>query len=482
MVGRAAQAILQWRLERGARVGYLDTLAGSTSFTSAVTTQFKLRVASFLGLGLLLVWTLSPIGGQASLRQMAFGNASTSEPAMFTYMIPGKNLSGYAQSSRQSDLSVANTLFLASIIAPTATKHSTLDTWGNVRIPMIEPYEQTRALEEHGWFNVSGDAQGAYSSLVGIPILGTSKSASNDHSLKVETSYFHLVCPTVNGSNYHENITSLLSPLAQLPEGVGDGALMFSTDNSSQRALADPSELKPRKFTYWTWGNTGISTCTVSTTYVEADILCAASTPCAVSRMRRSQQVHPPPGFTVLDIEASGSTWDRFTDAFTTSAGGHPATDTVVQDYLVEPDDPLAVYRQLFYGYKAPPYSNEDIALRLGQLMNTYWACLTGMYAISGGMSPATAWMEGTNASTANYLLANSDTVTGTTTTWYAVIVAQHGWIVALSIASIIMVVASLARPIVHFFLTTGPEVALVSFPTRKSTFPRSGQQSNASI
>ena len=37
VVGRAAHAVLLWRLERGERIGVLDLLAGSTSLTSTVT-------------------------------------------------------------------------------------------------------------------------------------------------------------------------------------------------------------------------------------------------------------------------------------------------------------------------------------------------------------------------------------------------------------------------------------------------------------
>lgn len=82
----------EWRLEHGARVGTLDTLASSSSLTSAITSQVQLRIFSVLGTSLMLVWALPSVGGQASLRQIALVNASTSDPAMFAYMVPGMNL------------------------------------------------------------------------------------------------------------------------------------------------------------------------------------------------------------------------------------------------------------------------------------------------------------------------------------------------------------------------------------------------------
>jgi hypothetical protein len=63
VLGRAVHAILIWRLENGERIGILDTLAGSTSLTSTFTSQLQLRRITLLGVTLIAVWALSPVGG-----------------------------------------------------------------------------------------------------------------------------------------------------------------------------------------------------------------------------------------------------------------------------------------------------------------------------------------------------------------------------------------------------------------------------------
>ncbi|KAF2818357.1 hypothetical protein CC86DRAFT_309338, partial [Ophiobolus disseminans] len=157
VVGRAAHSILVWRFEKGARIGTLDTLAESTSLTSTVISQFKLRVVSFLGVGLVTVWALSPVGGQASFRQLSIGVTTKTEPVVFDYMASTANLYGYEDSGRNSVWAVVNTLFNAAMIGPLATKRSPLDLWGNVKIPRIEYYEADHNTppDNDGWFDVN---------------------------------------------------------------------------------------------------------------------------------------------------------------------------------------------------------------------------------------------------------------------------------------------------------------------------------------
>jgi hypothetical protein len=71
IIGRLAHTVLLWRLEKGARIGLLDTLAGSTSLTSTVTSQIQLRTISILGFGIVLLWLLLPLGGQAQSGSLA---------------------------------------------------------------------------------------------------------------------------------------------------------------------------------------------------------------------------------------------------------------------------------------------------------------------------------------------------------------------------------------------------------------------------
>ncbi|KAI1411309.1 hypothetical protein F5Y13DRAFT_191584 [Hypoxylon sp. FL1857] len=456
VVGRAAHAILIWRLERGARVGTLDLLAGSTSLTSTVTSQFQMRTISFLGLILVAIWALSPIGGQASFRQMTIGPKVSTETTNFTYMIPNGNLAQYDSSERNTYFSIINSLFISSLISPDSTKQSAVDTWGNVKVPLIETYENSSTPDSQGWFT-TGDSNITYSSLVGLPVSGFGGNFIK-HSVSMEAQYLYLNCPVVYGLWF--NISTIDAGLSF----IGPGAEMWSLDDSLERmqiASTDPAKMaRPRWFSYQWWDSPTnmTSNCSITTTYVEVDVECGGSATCAVSRLRRSRLAHPPAAFTLMDTWAQS--WGTFGHNFVNSMAGHPAYGTAVQFYLLNPSNPLAGYSNSDYGTDSHP-TNDVYAARLGQLVNTYWTCINGMHAVPGGMTPETAYMEGTNLSSPANFLANSSISVGTRSTSTPVIKCDYGWVVALSIASMVLVLASLVHPIVRFFFTTAPDLML---------------------
>lgn len=438
-------------------------LAGSTSLTSTVTSLVKLRIFSVLGIALIVIWAFSPIGGQASFRQLSLGSTTNNESTSFTYMVNGANMFQYDDSDRQTYFQVTNGLFIASIIAPLATKLSSTDTWGNVKVPFIEPYENATTPDEQGWYAVNGNDT-VYSSLVGIPISGTDRH-SVFHVANVETSYIQLECPIVNG----KWITAPDDGLT-----CGTGACMWSTDNSTRRVESKKSELKPRSLIYETWDVTGCSQCSMTTTYVEIEVKCLPTSKCAVSKLRRSRGPHPPPAYVSMD--SYWHSWDLFRYAFVTSVVGHPTYPTVVQYYLKAPEDPMTRFLAALNGAssKAKPPSDELFALRLGQLINTYWTCLQAWRAITGGMTPETAYMEGTNTSASfGHFLTNSSTTSGSRSHSTPVIESHSSWVITLLVASLIMVIASLISPVVRIFLTRGPDIMfnISGLATRNSAF-----------
>ncbi|KAJ8115281.1 hypothetical protein OPT61_g3031 [Boeremia exigua] len=197
IVGRATHTVLRWRLERGESIGVLDTLAASTSLTSTLVSQFHLRAISLYGNILVSVWMLSPIGGQASIRQMTIGMRSTTESTSFDYFIHnGHNLysfvsgAGYTNNPQSS---IANTILIGGIIGSLTTT-STVDTWGNVKIPRIEYYESKAVPDNEGWLNTAFGSPESYSSMIGIPISGTNATQFINYKMTIQTSYIQTEC------------------------------------------------------------------------------------------------------------------------------------------------------------------------------------------------------------------------------------------------------------------------------------------------
>ena len=72
-----------------------------------------------------------------------------------------------------------------------------------------------------------------------------------------------------------------------------------STLSIDYTKLVDLNVLQPRTFFYGSWGPTGLSQCSLTTTYIEAEIACKPS--CAASRLRRSRlATNLPPAFVMI--------------------------------------------------------------------------------------------------------------------------------------------------------------------------------------
>lgn len=205
-------------------------------------------MVNFLGLFLVAIWSLSLVGGQASFRQMTFGSRASDQPSEFTYMVHSGSMDRFGDSDGASYLGIVNTLFVASIIAPAPTKSSPRDTWGNVKVPMIEHYESSTHADDNGWFTTTNGDETIYSSIVGIPMAGTDLTDFINYVTRIKTVYFRLDCPTFNS-----NFTGLGPNNTYNNVVIGDSAKIWGYINSTgriQQAQSDIESFEPLNFTY----------------------------------------------------------------------------------------------------------------------------------------------------------------------------------------------------------------------------------------
>jgi hypothetical protein len=337
VVGRASRACLFWRLEVGEKLGILDMLASSTTFASAILAQITLRSVSTIGCVLAVVWALSPLGGQASLRIMTVGPKAVTNYAKFDFLSAENSYADWRSGSGADSFEVtAAGLYLASLTGPQRVKDSPRDLWDNVKIPMLEDIP--------GWAEDSGHvdvwhrvpAQNiSYASLVGIPVSGLVSDVDSGE-FNIETSYWRLDCPIVqrgsmcdlvNSDTFQTNDPSPsfnlsgswgFAPISCPSTGwVGKAAMSSSLftnssiDGSDGRGCAaNQTDALPRRFIYTGWpqyfASSGSASdqfsalCTLTTSWVEVEVRCQGRE-CAVPRMRRSQLSRPSPGWTSLD-------------------------------------------------------------------------------------------------------------------------------------------------------------------------------------
>jgi hypothetical protein len=491
ILGRATHTILRWRLEHGERIGVLDTLAASTSLTSTVVSQFQLRTISVFGVVLVVIWALSPIGGQASLRQMTIGTSNTTHNATFEYLVHNGYTTGFLGSTNRSFWQIVNSIFLSAVIGSAASRSAPVDGWGNVKIPRIEYYESQATPDGDGWYNTTGASSETYTSMVGIPMSGTDSDDFVNYQTRIHTPYLRTVCSLTTLGSKEKNLTV---PGMRTLYGAG-AIIQFNDTMRDRRRFSDPKDLAPLQFNYETrrWADSNYQlTCNLTSSYAETEITCPRSTSCMATKVRRSQLESPPPAWTYLDLSAPGQPvlFSRILE----SVDNHNFTPTILDKYLYDPESAIKPSKDLS---SLPLTSAENYSVHLGQLFNSYFTIMNGMYTIGGGLNNDTAYFWDQNmtfmipenrrdvvldppqpilwyqALDTGELKGKVWSTKGTKSTSKEVIVAHKPWVITLCIASIVLIFGSLVSPIIHLFFLRAPEVMMnfSSLATRHNSY-----------
>ena len=434
---------------------------GSLTIFGTVELQILLRTFNVLGIGLVLLWALSPLGGQASLRLLETGRQPNGSIQNVSYLNP-EAASILAQGGDIiSSLGFeVNALYLAALLTPPAGQASAVDTWSNVKIPMIESLESTSKSDVDGWFSVSA-GNTSYASLVGLPIDGIRKVGS--YHFSVESLYMKLDCPTISVFTL-ENGTS-----------QGGFSLQLITANSTQLLLY-PNQTSYPKVEPWKLNFSALSNlasddaftanCTLTRSSVESNITCDHGS-CSVTQIRRSKYDQRPPGYTPLynGIGAVGlqTYWPR-------SGGGgqHSGSSTATEYFLADPTMKSLLTAKDNIGISLKGLSADVFSERLSLLLNTYWQCSIVPWYQTGNFP--------SNASSLNddpfiYGQQTFNTTTTTVTTFTDIYICNKIWAAILFVASSILLLCGLCGAIVKH-MSHGPKIlGYVSTMTRDNPY-----------
>lgn len=461
IVGRATHAILLWRLERGEKVGTLDLLAGSTSLTSTVVSQVQMRLMNHIGLGLITIWLLSPVGGQSSFRQISVGPTSVVEDAVFSHVVPNSDVwtPDVPISKTQTD-----SLYVAGIMTPEA-KGYPRDAWGHIKVPRIEYYEGTSSPGDEGWYktgNFTLDLD-SYSSFIGIPIGGIDSAGFVDYSTTVQAMYFSLMCdPYLGRSRYEFNQSTWIGHV-------------FWNNYTTGTAEPPPQDLNPFTFVFKR-GDFPLLNCTAKTVYVEVGVTCPTYTTCSASRVRRSRHEHPPTDRTRLGWFlgiSPGSSWSVNmskpvgSDDYA-SQKNEPAINLYSRSWLGTPKNYMGTAPA-----NASELSYEKFSIRLSQTLNAYWSTMYCKNSLVHRFNESTLppdekriWSYQDESyqsepSREAYLFPGTWPSTGTKRNNVAVFQAHYGWVVALIVSSAVLITASLVPFYIRTWLSHGPDVLM---------------------
>lgn len=212
-MGRCIYQISRWKLEKGGAIGLLEQLLGSRTMGSTVLTHFQLQSFNLIGVLLVLCWAFSPFGGQSLLRMLDSRLATVTHssniwrddpetPSMFSSLRdvrdPDPSLDPIIKQAVDEHTNLIDALYNAALLSPDSVKNSSMDIWGNLKIPLLSSYGDA---ESSDWQQVQDPSKMEYSSLVGIPLHGV---PVGNTTFNLETSYIDITC---------YNVSSFLDPL-----------------------------------------------------------------------------------------------------------------------------------------------------------------------------------------------------------------------------------------------------------------------------
>jgi hypothetical protein len=164
--------------------------------------QLLLRRCTVVGTQLLLLWSLSPLGGQASLQALQRAVAVSRNATPLRYLYTGPYATFLVPGNFTSES--PKVIILSVLMATQRMKVAPRDTWGIVRVPrfdMLPTYDAAdggRRGQCHSVPRITEPER--YAALVGVPVVGLPAAAAASANITIdftlEASYMSLACGT----------------------------------------------------------------------------------------------------------------------------------------------------------------------------------------------------------------------------------------------------------------------------------------------
>ncbi|GLB06537.1 hypothetical protein AtubIFM57258_001847 [Aspergillus tubingensis] len=479
IVGGSMKSNPSWCIQthRGTTVGLLQRCLGSQSISSAVLTQIQLGLLDFGAIMIVFLWSLSPLGSQASLRVISIVARNSSSPRNLTTIntftaYQYGNAEGLAEAQR---IVVYPTV--AVIMAAPLLEKRNQDLWGNVRFPMLENEQSLWDTTGHEWTAMPEENNLTYASLVGTPV-GNLADAGNT-SFTLPGSYLYINCSKFGKSNQTDftNYTSSSSPLPETGvdctwasmRGGTQYQIAISQPCSNFRLLPEANTTRPARQLQFESQVEGTSRaewtraeCDLTTTYVDANVTCTASasgsssaSTCQVSSVRASPAPPYDRNWTVFDLNEPFSSQPVLTLLSTFFPNAQVAGgDQPILAYLENPYHAVVSPDSLQGTYTA---GKKVFETRLAQILNSVLyigidpSSFTGSFAEEEALA-AKVVQEDT-------VIPISQTVPGASTTLiHEVVQCSRSWLGVLLAASLALFLCAIAGAILRF-CTLAPDV-----------------------
>jgi hypothetical protein len=458
--GRSMKMIARYLAEKGTRLSTLELLMASQSVWGTVESQLLLRRFTVVGVNLLFLWTLSPLGGQASLRLLSTSTSTAENFTPLRYLSTGAGAAVWAMTSgtyveNDGSLSQVEGLYAAALLGSNRVKEGPEDTWGNVKIPYLEHQHGTQNTTD-GWTAVTSDSRRPedYISLVGIPVIG--RPIDRDGRFSLETSQITVQCEPFtsyavkNKTDYVElNMSGQNSPWDDplvaggkkstfflqtdipLTNGGDDGDGRFNSFTGYLNTSMIGQDFPKRKMTYASsfgfgpLGNTtlNVANCSLGQLHTETIINCVKAR-CAAVRIRpslsdlRDTQVTPFDHILVSQLALAA-----FPKAFGWSRGSNPTEQFIYNTTSFQLASPTSNLGANPGWVDLATLTSDVFAKRLALVLNTYYQLTIAPNAYLGDLPQDNLTVFGRDTIPAKdvdvYLPRNTTTENTTFEDWY---------------------------------------------------------------
>ncbi|KAL6150944.1 hypothetical protein ACJBU6_09945 [Exserohilum turcicum] len=468
--GRSMKMIARFLAERGTKLSTLELLMASQSVWGTIESQMLMRRLTLVGMNLLFLWTMSPLGGQASLRLMSKSTRTDSTYSPLRYLSTGPGSAAWAISSgtyveMDGSLSQVDPLYAAALMGSEQSKRGPEDTWGNVKIPYMEYREET-GNKTNEWITITPGSQKPedYVSLVGIPVMG--RPTDRDGSFSLETTQLTVQCqPWVtlaveNKTDYVEleklvpgqiwqNMSTENSPWGSgnvaggrrstfflqtdlpLTQGSDDGDGRFNSFSGYMNASMVGRKFQKRKLTYassYGFGSSGnttlhITNCSLGQIHTETMVGCTKGN-CSAIKIRPSLSDFRDTRVTPLDhILIAQEALAAFPKSFGWSRGSNPTEQFIYNTTSFQLASPTTMLGDNPGWVDLSELSPDTFSRRLALVLNTYYQLTIAPNAYLGNLPQTNFSAFGPDTLPVHdvdvYLPSNETTKNTTFENWY---------------------------------------------------------------
>lgn len=444
LMGRFFRHVGVYLAERGTTLGRIEQLVGCQSVFTALERQFSLRCWSIIGMLSVLVWLLSPVGGQSALRLLDQENRNVSSTTFIRHMDP--NSMTQTSMSSSSDVGHARStyraIFLAALLSSSKYQDTPMDLWGNVKLPL---YRSIQVNDSNDWMPVPFNT--TYGSLIGVPVVGIPSRAYSSFNIKARQ--FGIVCSDIE-------MRSDLKPANIWDNGIttwgmtgGNESLHHFPYGFHYRSLIDSS---PGGFS-----NISEASCNADYVYLEAKVNCN-NTSCRVLSMRKLDLLSD--GYTEQnDLALRQVTMSNLllnlprVDNDICGVRGWDISSNP-EKWMADPTDFIGWRNGAVSLYKLNP---EVFSQRLTILWNTFFQSTFATSALAGPL-PENVMRTGTLASGLSTNVTFNSTQADVIQAAVPVYKTNWKWFVALLCSSLVLLIASYAGLILKY-ITLAPDI-----------------------